>query len=325
MTPSRHETDLDKRGGSGETSGDEVLTGLIGQLGSDALRYIPAVIVPAGLSILHFSIFTRVFDPGPYGQYSLVYAVAAIATSVLAGWLQQGVLRYLPRYRQEGRVPEFHAKVRVFVWLVALLVLVVALAAHWFVRPLLGEYARYYFPALVWVIAWLFFFVQNHALRADLQSARFARYQILYAVGRLLFSLGFVYLVSRDVMGLIVGATVAYLVLLWPMQVELGLMRRSGGRRFRIDLPLLREFVRYGFPLIGWVLGVKVLDLSDRFIIELFRDSEEVGIYSANFNLVSMGILFVATPLLSAALPLIVNAWEEGHRSRRRFRWSRSP
>jgi O-antigen/teichoic acid export membrane protein len=41
-----------------------------------------------------------------------------------------------------------------------------------------------------------------------------------------------------------------------------------------------------------------------------------VGIYAANFNLVSMGILFVSTPLLSAALPLIVNAWEQGHEAR---------
>lgn len=316
MTPSHHDTDLNEQGGLGEVSDDEVLSGLIGRLGSDTLRYIPAVIVPAVLSVLHIAIFTRVFAPGPYGQYSLVYVVVTITTSVLSGWLQQAVLRYLPRYRREGRVQEFHAKVGAFLWMTVLLVLVVALAAHWLVRPLLGEYARYYFPALVWVIAWVFFFVQNHALRADLRSARFARYQILYAVGRLAFSLGFVFLISRDVIGMIVGATVAYLVLLWPMQVELGLLRRPLGVRLAIDMPLLREFVRYGFPLIGWVLGAKILDLSDRFIIELFRDSEEVGIYSANFNLVSMGILFVATPLLSAALPLIVNAWEQGHRSR---------
>ncbi len=65
----------------------------------------------------------------------------------------------------------------------------------------------------------------------------------------------------------------------------------------------------------GWTSECRVLDLSDRFIIELFRGSEEVGIYSANYTLVNMGILFVATPLLSAAVPLIVDAWETGHRT----------
>ncbi|UCG53167.1 MAG: polysaccharide biosynthesis C-terminal domain-containing protein, partial [Candidatus Latescibacterota bacterium] len=112
---------------------------------------------------------------------------------------------------------------------------------------------------------------------------------------------------------LIIGSSLAYLVLLWPMKAELGRFRGVRKSGISIDFSLLRRFMGYGFPVIGWVLGVKVLDLSDRFIIELFRDSEEVGIYSASYTLVTMGVLFVATPLLSAALPLIVNTWEQGH------------
>ena len=80
--------------------GDDVLSGLTGRLGSDTLRYIPAVIVPAVVSILFISIFTRVFDPGPYGEYALVFVIVAILTSAISGWLQQSVLRYLPRYRE---------------------------------------------------------------------------------------------------------------------------------------------------------------------------------------------------------------------------------
>jgi O-antigen/teichoic acid export membrane protein len=292
---------------------DDVLSGLIGRLGSDTLKYIPAVIVPAAVSVLHLSIFTRIFEPGPFGQYSLVYAIVAIFTAVIAGWLQQSVLRYLPRYREQGRVSEFYSKLGSILWMIAILILVIGLSVHTLIRPLLGDYGRYYVPAVVWVIAGVVFFVQNHAFRANLQSSKFTRYQVLYAVGRLVFALLFVYFVSRDVIGMMVGATVAYAVLLWPMKSELGFFRDVRRSGFVIDMEFLKNFARYGFPLVGFVLGARVLDLSDRFIIEIFRASDEVGIYSANFNLVSMGILFVAAPLLSAALPLIVNAWEQGH------------
>lgn len=258
---------------TGGSLNDDILSGLISRLGSDTLKYVPAVIVPAVISILHLAVFTRIFEPGPYGEYALVYVVVAILTSVISGWLQQSVLRYLPRFREQDRVQEFYSKLGSILWMIALLMLVAGLAVHSLVRPLLGSYERYYIPAVVWVIAGVVFFVQNHAFRANLKSAVFSRYQVLFSVGRLVFALLFVYFMSRDVMGMIVGATVAYLILIGPMMIELGLFRRA---KLLLDVSLLKSFARYGFPLVGFVLGVRVLDLSDRFIIEWFRDSEEV-------------------------------------------------
>ncbi|UCG52026.1 MAG: hypothetical protein JSW58_00280, partial [Candidatus Latescibacterota bacterium] len=205
MPRSSHSPSLPQHGNPGELLDDAVLSGLVGRLGSDTLRYLPAVLVPALASVLHISIFTRMFPPGPYGEYSLVYVVVSIVTAIIAGWLQQSVLRYLPRYREEGRLEEFLAKLGTILWLTAILILLVGLGAHRWVEPILGGYGRYYVPAVVWVIAWLVFFVQNHAFRANLQSATFARYEVLYAVGRLAFALALVYFVSKDVIALIIG------------------------------------------------------------------------------------------------------------------------
>jgi O-antigen/teichoic acid export membrane protein len=295
---------------------DAILDHVVSRLGSDTLRYIPAVLLPALLSFLSVSIFTRIFDPAPYGEYALVNSTVSIATGLLAGWIQQSVLRYLPRYRAEGRTGEFVGKLGSILWVMAFSVLALALILYRPAVSVLGGYGRYYLPAVVWMIAGVVFFVQNHAFRANLRSAVFSRYQVGYAVGRLVFALGFVFFVSRDVIGLVIGGAVAYLVLIGPMVFELRLFRSVKGSGFSVDTALLRKFLAYGLPVIGWVLGVKVLDLSDRFIIELFRPSSEVGIYAANYTLVSMGISFVAAPLLSAALPLIVSAWEDGHREK---------
>ncbi len=316
MAGKRNEPDPPTPDDSSSLPDDAMLDAIVSRLGSDTIRYIPAVVLPAFLSFLSVSIFTRIFAPAPYGEYALVTSVVAIGTGILAGWIQQSVLRYLPRYRAEGRTGEFIGKLAVILWVMGIGVFAAALLLYRPAVSVLGGYGRYYVPAVVWMVAGVIFFVQNAAFRADLRSSVFSRYQVAFAVGRLVFSLAFVLFVSRDVMGLVIGASVAYLVLLGPMVFELRAFQSLKGHGSVIDTALLKKFFRYGLPVIGWALGVKVLDLSDRFIIELFRPSAEVGIYAANYTLVAMGISFVAAPLLSAALPLIVNAWEEGHREK---------
>ena len=316
MTTSPRDTDPPNRSETPVTTGDEALAGLVSRLGSDTLRYLPAVIVPAAASVLGVAVFTRIFPPGPYGEYSLVYAVVTTAIVILSGWLQQSLLRYLPRYRAEGKLEEFLVRFSSILWAFCGLVLAAALLAAWPLKPFLGAYSRYYVLGAVWAVAGAAYTVQTHAFRANLQSAAFSRYQVAYALGRLVVALALVYLVSRDIMSLVIGSTAAYVLLLWPMCLELGIPRGIKSFGFSIDRALLRRLFSYGLPVMGWGLGVKVLDLSDRFIIQLFRGPEEVGIYSANYTLVAMGILLVATPLLSAAVPLIVHAWESGHQER---------
>lgn len=37
--------------------------------------------------------------------------------------------------------------------------------------------------------------------------------------------------------------------------------------------------------MVGWMLGGQILGIADRFVIGAFRDTREVGIYSANYTL----------------------------------------
>jgi len=294
---------------------DPVLAGFVSRLRSDSLKYLPSVVLPAIASVVGVALFTRIFAAGPYGEYSLVYVVVATLHTILSGWLHQGVLRYLPRHRAENRLEEFLAKFGAILC-VCSVVLVLLMIAGFPFRGVFGNYARYYAVAAVWVASGFAFFVLSHGLQATFQAGAYSRYQVGYAVGRLVLPLVYFYAVSPDIMGLMIGSAAAGVILLWPMAVELGLVRAIRNRGFSLDYPLLKRFGSYGVPVAGTALAAKVLDASDRFVIEYFRGTEEVGIYSANYTLVAMGVVFVATPLLSAAVPLIMDAWESGHRDR---------
>jgi O-antigen/teichoic acid export membrane protein len=85
----------------------------------------------------------------------------------------------------------------------------------------------------------------------------------------------------------------------------------SGWAVPKLDRAVVARFVAYGVPMLGWTLSSRVLGLSDRFVIEAYHGSAAVGVYSANYALVTMGFGLLSGPLLIAAHPLIVAAWKD--------------
>lgn len=286
-----------------------------GRFGGDAFRYVPAVLVPAVLSFIGVAVYTRLFPPTPYGHYALVMAVAGISISALGGWLQQAVLRYLPRYRQDNTLGAFMGKLGGVMGLeVVVLAVVMAL-----LYPVLGvgksEYARFYFPGVVLVLSWLVFLVYNAAFQAKLQSAQYAKYQIAQAVIRLVFSLFLVFLVRHDVVSLVIGSAISYAILVVPMGFQLG-AARPANRSQILDPEFIKLVTSYGLPLVAWMVSGTLLELSHRFIINLYKGPEQVGIFAANYNVGMIVVGCVAGPILFAAESLIVNAWEGKDRPR---------
>jgi O-antigen/teichoic acid export membrane protein len=180
----------------------------------------------------------------------------------------------------------------------------------------LGAYQPFYVPGAVLVVAGVAYHVLRALFQANLQSGAYARSEILFSVGRIVFSLAFVFLFWRDAVGLIVGPAVSYTLLVAVMVPwhRLPAAVRAHPRAFR--LTLAPQFLRYGIPLIGWMIGVRILEMSDRYLIHYLRGPGDVGVYSANYGMASMAIWIVATPLLLTAHPLIFSSWESAGRQR---------
>jgi O-antigen/teichoic acid export membrane protein len=285
------------------------------RLGGDVLRYLPSVVVPALMSVAFITVFTRIFDPAAFGRYTVVYVTCAILTPLWSGWISQAVIRYLPRYRAGGKIDEFKSMMSALLLAVILVLTALLVLAYPLVGGVLGPYQPYYLPGAVMVVAGVAYQALRALFQANLQSGAYARAEVLFSIGRLAFALVFVLLVARDAVGLIAGPAVSYSLLAIAMipwhRLPAAVARHQ--RAFR--LTLLPQFLRYGIPLIGWMIGVRLLEMSDRYILGYLRGPEQVGVYAANYGIAAMGISMVATPVLLAAHPLIFGAWEEGGRS----------
>jgi O-antigen/teichoic acid export membrane protein len=309
----------DVRGSDGERAADvggmdggapevAVFRGLVEKLSRDTLVYFPAAILPALVSVASVAIFTRIFGAESYGRYALVAAVTSIISAVAAGWIQQGILRYLPRYQSQGRLAEFMARFAILliaitgVWVFLMVCGSIAIGR-------LGAYASFYIPAACLVLGEMLVLALNTIFQSQLRSTIYTTFRITGAGLRLALSLAVVLLFRRDVVGLIVGGAAADFLLLIPLVKSL---RLPPWRRIMrsFDTKFVRLLASYGLPMVGWVLGGQILGIADRFVIGAFRDTREVGIYSANYTLVTMALGLLATPILMAAHPIIMNAWE---------------
>ncbi len=77
---------------------------------------------------------------------------------------------------------------------------------------------------------------------------------------------------------------------------------------------LLRIFRRYGIPIALWMVLSLLLNLSDRYIIEATLGATSAGVYSAIYDIVYKGVIFVTTPIIMAVHPMMMIAWSKKNR-----------
>jgi len=302
----------------GSLSDKEVLEAVL-VLAKHTSTYVPAYIIPALLTTVGISIFTRFFSPDEYGEYALVMAVTGIMITVLSGWISQSILRFFPEYGVSRALRGVARNTAVISLLTVLLFNGFAAIFYLCAWHILGAYRRFYVLAIVLASVGSLFTVFNTMFQATLIPKTFAKYKVFLALGQLLLQLMLVLLVKKDVEYLIVGSIIAYVVAIGLMIRELPMFQvirhteRNGLVGF---VSLFQRFFCYGFPMLGWIMASTVLSLSDRFVIQIFKGAAQVGIYASNYSLVDRGIAFVSAPLLMAAHPLIMNAWGRSDQDR---------
>ena len=123
---------------------EKLFTGLIQKLGKDTLSYLPAVIIPAVLTLVSVMVFTRIFKPDAYGQYALVIATTGILIALLSAWIQQSVVRYLPKYRVEHHLPELFNNLTTIILIITIAISLLFTLIYFFLKPYIGIYSRFY-------------------------------------------------------------------------------------------------------------------------------------------------------------------------------------
>lgn len=281
-------------------------------LGKDTLLYSAGKIIPAVINFASIAIFTRLLEPEAFGRYQLIITAVAFLSAVLSSWLQQSVYRYLLEFKSNNKLGKFIAT---FFWLLLVVTATACIVAVLVYRFAPREYRSLQIVGIVLLVSYLVYMNLQVVLQANLKAYIYSKYEIVRTVLFLFLGVALVY-VNRSYKSLLLAMMITYLLLSIVLAYRLDIFRAV--RHFSFDPKVVKTIYLYGFPMFFWFLGSQVLGVSDRFLLEYFRGSAEVGIYASNYNLMLSGIGLMTTPIMLAAHTNIMNPWSAGERERTR-------
>jgi len=274
----------------------------------DMLGYLPAQVVPAVGGIVFLPVITRLLPPEEYGHYTLVLATVSVLT-VITGWLGIAVVRFYPACQDVKILKTLHGTV--FVWL-GLCVAALAAAFLWVMTSLTQMIPASLFHAMSLGVLLFAVLAISDVLQSLLRVRRLVRCYTVCTIWKslagLCLGIWLAVVWHRGIEGLLWGSILAAALaipFLWVIATR--------GVRFGLgdfSLSLSKEMARYSFPLVVGNLAGWILSLSDRYVLELFRGSFEVGLYSVSYRVSESSISLLASLFAFAFNPLAVTVWE---------------
>lgn len=275
----------------------------------DTAKYVPAQILPAIVGFLSIPIITRIFLPQDYGNYSLVTATVAVLTTLI-GWLPVSIIRFYPVYERDNKLVFFYWNILKLCFISIIAITFIFLIFLFFIKThLSSKLCELMIIGIgVFIVTAIF-----NVLQYFLRSMRLVGWYSLFAIWRSIvgigLALGLIFLFGFGIKSLLWGAILSAIIILpflWRKAVRNRSFTYTG-----VDFSLTKEMAKYSVPLVIGNLAAWILSLSDRYILECFRGSQEVGIYSASYNISEKSIMLIATLFMLASGPISIHIWEK--------------
>lgn len=270
-------------------AGSKTLLGFAGANAIGALAPLAVVLV-----------FTRWVSPADYGKYTLWLGVVTVVASLVGQWLRQATLRYEPALTDVAELGQFRRWVNLLI--LGLASALVSISMLWAVWNWRGNA----------VLSCLIFTGACAVCMALLQQVQLARWQAAgrsgwYFGSRLVFFCGtfatgisLIFLWDKSSLALAMGQATGI-----GLAALFGLLDRRSVARIQIPkslrplpLDLLRKIRDFGAPFIPFFFANLLLVWLDRGLLAVMAGDRAVGLYSAQYALISGLISLSCMPIV---------------------------
>lgn len=257
------------------------------QIASESLVYGLAGTVSRFLGIFLVPVYTRIFTPEDYGVLSLVASTMAVISifSVLA--LDSAAGRW---FWDTEETEDRQSTVATWAWcqmaVSAALGLATFAAADWLGRAIVGRPdAGLYFRLVALMLPLnVLGTVLTNWLRMQRRPWATMLYTLGFSVTGILLSILLVVVLRWGLAGVywaqVISMALGSAAGAWLMRGWVSPRRFGWGR--------LRAMLRFSFPLIPAALAFWVVGFSDRFFVQAYRSTDEVGLYQIGSSLAAV-------------------------------------
>jgi len=277
------------------------------RLAGDTAIYGMGTIVPRLLNYFLVPFYTRIFDEGPYGQITELYAWVAIIMVILTYGMETSFFRYANVEKKAEKVFNTAAgsiliTSLLFIFLVSIFLGDISNALQY------SDHKNFILILAVVVTIDAFTALPFANLRLQKKAKRFSVIRIASVLVNVFLNFLFLLIIpnffgsqvkelaiysSQNMIGLVFLANLfSSLVTLFMLIPELKSFR------LKIDPVLLRKMLAYGLPILVIGIAGMINEVSDKILLRYFLPDQvtadaEIGIYGANYKLAILMMLFI--------------------------------
>lgn len=252
-----------------------------------------ARVVGGFLSFFAIFILTYLFNESELGEYNLILSTVNIIASLGTLWLSQSVLRF---YEEK----DFGA-----VLILTGASIFICLFAYNILNILLNQTSSPWVYAYVVMIA--LYNIFDTMFRRARRLRDYVMLELLLAISKI-FPMIVFGIITKDYNSIFSSQCIVLMAFFIMFFVKNNKLFRHAS--YKVNITMLRQYLRFGVPLMGLAVSNWVLTTSDRFVIKYFGGSVQVGIYSTNYSLANSIYMMFALIVINAFHPIIMKQWK---------------
>jgi O-antigen/teichoic acid export membrane protein len=277
------------------------------RLAGDTAVYGMGTIVPRLLNYFLVPFYTRIFDEGPYGQITELYAWVAIIMVILTYGMETSFFRYASLEHKAEKVFNTAAgsiliTSLLFIFLVSIFLGDISSALQY------SDHEDFILVLAIVVTIDAFTALPFANLRLQKKAKRFSIIRIASVLVNVFLNFLFLLIIpklfgnqvkdwaiysSQNMIGLVFLAN-----LFSSLVTLLMLLPELKSFRLRIDPVLLKKMLSYGLPILIIGIAGMINEVSDKILLRYFLPDQltadaEIGIYGANYKLAILMMLFI--------------------------------
>jgi O-antigen/teichoic acid export membrane protein len=255
---------------------------------------------------ISFPILTRVFSVSDYGILSLITTTALIITAIAKLGFPESIVRFYAEFKSKNQLANFYSTFFLSSVAAGGIVGFLCILLTRLVSTSLGESVLSLTP----VVSTLIFINVVEAtltsyLRAEQRTKLYNLIAVVQRYGSLFLGIFLVFFIVKGLFGFYIG------IMIWGIVVLILLMyicRKWVKISFsHFSIGIIKDSMKFGFPLIWAELGHLVLNYVDRYLVMFYLGSVFVGLYTAGYNLASYATEMIIYPLNYAMTPIYLN------------------
>lgn len=261
--------------------------------------YLVGAAIPMIVSVIRSPVFTRYFTPEEYGDYSLVFITINIVSVFLYTWLSNSVWRFYFKYKKSGELSSFYPSLLILIFTATIIFSLIVLPWAFLQENVLISrliillFLQTFLNQLTSIVLIIIRLENKSGLYNTIHSTR----AILSFFVQLILTFQFNFRIEAIPIATMLIELLILLVMIKPILKNVIINFK------KITKTVLLEIGKYSIPGIVTNLSIVLLTFSDRYIISIFCDVGQVGIYNQIYNFSQISILALVQVFFSVINP----------------------